>query len=271
MHTYCANCSADLVGEYCHRCGAPELGGRDLTLKHFLSDMAAEVTDLQRSKLMRTFWTLCFRPGLLTLENFTGRRIRYLKPITLVLAVFALHLAAFTASESVPGFDLRTVMKAPPGAPPDNAQVRMRQSLEQRASKAGMSTDALIDTINAKWVRNFSLFQIPLILFLALWVHLIVFFSRRHFVQHAVFAMHLIAFTGLTVVLMWPLYYMGVSDLPLFMAKFFFDLIWVGFAVRRVYSYRTSVAFVLAFFIHGGYGVAFQAAILVALRLAMPT
>lgn len=257
------------MGNYCHQCGAPELHGRDLTLRHFLSDMAAEITDLHRSKLLRTFWALCFKPGLLTLENFTGRRIRYLKPITLVLAVFALHLVAFTASEDVPGFDLRAAIEAPPGASPDGAQLRMRQSLDRKAAKAGMSTDALIDKINDDWVRNFSLLQIPLILFLAIWVRLVLFSSRRHFVEHAVFAMHLISFTGLTVVLMWPLYYVGAPQLPLFIGKFLFDLLWVGFAIRRVYGHRTRNAFLLAFVIHAGYGVAFQLGILFALRLAL--
>lgn len=257
------------MGDYCHQCGAPELHGRDLTLRYFLSDVAAEITDLHRSKLLRTFWALCFRPGLLTLENFTARRIRYLKPITLTLAVFALHLVAFTATEKVPGFDLRAALEAPTGAAPDKAQLRMRESLDQKAARAGMSTDAFIDTINNKWVRNFSLLQIPLILFLTIWVRLILFFSPRHFVEHGVFAMHLISFTGLTVVLMWPLYYIGVSQLPLFIGKFFFDLVWVGFAIRRVYGRRTMSAFLLAFLIHAGYGVAFQLGVLMALRLAL--
>jgi hypothetical protein len=109
-----------------------------------------------------------------------------------------------------------------------------------------------------------------LILFLAVWVRLLLFFSRRHFVEHAVFAMHLISFTGLTVVLMWPLYYFFSSSVALFLGKFLFDAVWVGLAIRRVYGCRTSTAILLALAVHGGYGVAFQLAAALALSAALP-
>lgn len=239
-----------------------------------MSDAAAEITDLHRSKLLGTLRVLCFRPGLLTLENFTGRRVRYLKPITLVLAVFALHLFAFTAGERAPGFDVLAVATAPPTAPVDDIRVRLGKSIERKAARSGVTTESLAGTINDKWVRNFSLVQIPLILILALWTSLILFFSRRHFVEHVVFSMHLISFTGLTVVLMWPVIHFaqtgsGAGMLWITGFKFVFDCVWVALAIRRVYQVRTGMAVFLAVLVQGGYKIAFTLAHQLALSFAL--
>jgi hypothetical protein len=237
------------------------MSGRDLTLRHFASDMAAEVTDLQRSKLLRTIWALLFRPGLLTLENFTGRRVRYLKPITLTLAVFALHLFAFTASD-VPMFDVRRLAPEAQRSVPGSIPARLWTAFERKAQAEGVTADTIADTVNDRWIRNYSLLQIPLILLLALWVRLVLHFSRRHFVEHLVFGMHLISFTGFTVVLMWPLLYLAeplpAAALGLSGAKFLFDWWWVSLAVRRVYGKGRAKAWLLGFLVQGGYFIAFN-------------
>jgi hypothetical protein len=234
---------------------------RDLTLRHFAADMAAEVTDIQRSKLLRTIRDLLFRPGLLTLENFTGRRVRYLKPITLTLAVFALHLFAFTASDA-PMFDVRRLAPEAQRSTPGSVPARLWTAMERRAQADGVTADTVADRINDRWVRNYSLLQIPLIALLAAWIRLILHFSRRHFVEHLVFGMHLISFTGFTVVLMWPLLYLAEpvpsAALGLVAGKFLFDWCWVSLAVRRVYGRGMAKAWLLGLLVQGGYFFAFN-------------
>ena len=144
----CENCGEPLRGPFCSRCGAPDLAGRDLSVRHFLADAAAEVTDLERSKLWRTLKALCFRPGLLTLENFTARRVRYLKPITLTLAVFALHLFAFTVSDDIPGFDVRRLEPEAQRAVPGTAAQRLCSAAGRRAAAERVTPEVVAVRIN---------------------------------------------------------------------------------------------------------------------------
>src|SRR5215213_5872072 len=95
----CPSCGTALVGDYCHGCGEKRPEARDLSVRHFVKDAAAEVTSLD-SKLYHTLHALVFRPGLLTVEWIAGRRGRYLKPLNLVLALFAVQLFVYTATKA---------------------------------------------------------------------------------------------------------------------------------------------------------------------------
>src|SRR5215208_3895037 len=102
----CENCGALLVGNYCHRCGAPEVAKRDLSLRRFLGEAAEEITSVEHSKFWRTLRALVLRPGFLTREYFSARRVRYIKPVTLCLSILALHLFAYSYSNTVTMFDI---------------------------------------------------------------------------------------------------------------------------------------------------------------------
>ena len=81
----CANCKAQLTGEYCSNCGQrhePHVH----TIGHFASEAFESITHAD-SRLWRTLGYLLTRPGLLTREFFAGRRASYLPPFRLYIVI----------------------------------------------------------------------------------------------------------------------------------------------------------------------------------------
>src|SRR5689334_11305971 len=84
----CANCHADLSGEYCASCGQrhePHIH----TVAHFAGEAFESISHAD-SRLWRTLWYLFSRPGFLTREFFAGRRVAYLPPFRLYLVLSVL-------------------------------------------------------------------------------------------------------------------------------------------------------------------------------------
>lgn len=81
----CANCHADLQGEYCAACGQrhePHIH----TVAHFAHEAVESISHAD-SRLWRTLWYLFSRPGFLTKEFFAGKRVSYLPPFRLYLVI----------------------------------------------------------------------------------------------------------------------------------------------------------------------------------------
>jgi len=79
----CPNCNEQLIGQYCNRCGERRVERDQLSLKHFIGSSIRELTDIEHSKLWKTFLALVFKPGFLTNEYFAGRKSRYLTPLSM--------------------------------------------------------------------------------------------------------------------------------------------------------------------------------------------
>jgi hypothetical protein len=92
----CANCQAPLQGEYCHHCG--QAVHSVLRPVHGLFEEFFETFLHVDGRILHTIPALYLKPGYLTLEYFSGRRVRYIAPFRLMfvlclLSFFALHLA----------------------------------------------------------------------------------------------------------------------------------------------------------------------------------
>lgn len=92
----CANCQAPLQGEYCHHCG--QSVHSVLRPVHGLFEEFFETFLHVDGRILHTLPALFLKPGFLTLEYFSGRRVRYIAPFRLMfvlclLSFFALHLA----------------------------------------------------------------------------------------------------------------------------------------------------------------------------------
>jgi hypothetical protein len=79
----CANCGVPLQGEFCHECGQ--------SIHSVLKPMHHMVEET----IVHTLPPLLLKPGFLTLEYFSGRRVRYIAPFRLM---FVLCLLAFFVS-----------------------------------------------------------------------------------------------------------------------------------------------------------------------------
>ena len=92
----CANCTTPLEGEYCHHCG--QSVHSVLRPVHGLVEEFFETFLHIDGRILHTVPPLFLKPGFLTLEYFSGRRVRYIAPFRLMfvlclLSFFALHLA----------------------------------------------------------------------------------------------------------------------------------------------------------------------------------
>ena len=256
----CANCGVALVGDYCHGCGEKRPDARDISVKHFVTEAASELTSVEHSKLFRTLRALLFKPGFLTAEYFSGRRSRYLKPLNLCLAVFAFHLFVYTAYQRVSTYNIQQVVETQKQMA---EQWKMKNAdalpkvLDEVAARKRITTEALYESINEKWNRNASLIQIPQIILMAVMLQFVYLF-RRYFVEHLVFSLHFLSFTALTVVMMWPIYFvMGIKptfwNLVVVLLKFLLDIVYLFVAARVFYKESVGKALLRAPVIFVGY------------------
>lgn len=99
----CGNCGTELLGETCYRCGQPTKG----LVRQFSSimgDFLDTVLNID-SRVFRSVPPLIFKPGFLTQEYFSGRRIRFVSPVRLFffLAVLTFLFAQFSLPEKLGG------------------------------------------------------------------------------------------------------------------------------------------------------------------------
>ncbi|MEO6173137.1 MAG: DUF3667 domain-containing protein, partial [Arenimonas sp.] len=97
----CGNCGTELLGETCYQCGQPTKG----LVRQFSSimgDFLDTVLNID-TRVFRTIGPLIYKPGYLTQEYFSGRRIRYVSPVRLFffLAVLTFLLAQFSLPENI--------------------------------------------------------------------------------------------------------------------------------------------------------------------------
>lgn len=81
----CLNCGATLAGRYCSRCGQDAREG-DLSIANWLREVADDLLNID-GKILRTLRLLFARPGQLSDEWSAGRRVEFVRPLRLYLAV----------------------------------------------------------------------------------------------------------------------------------------------------------------------------------------
>jgi hypothetical protein len=84
----CDNCGAQVAGNYCSHCGQ-RLEHHIHSVLHFSREVTEDLTHAD-SRLWSTILALLFKPGFLTREFLSGRRVRYLPPLRLYLVLSVL-------------------------------------------------------------------------------------------------------------------------------------------------------------------------------------
>jgi hypothetical protein len=87
----CKSCGHSFTGNYCNDCGEKVLKATDRSFKTFFSSILIAIT-FADSKMIKTLWTVLKKPGFLSKEFAEGRRVNYLKPLSLF---FVLNLIYF--------------------------------------------------------------------------------------------------------------------------------------------------------------------------------
>ena len=94
----CANCQAEMFGEYCAKCGEQRVTPELRSMRYIVGNIIADLTTLD-SKVWKTTLTVLLRPGKLEKDFSLGRRIDYMKPITLFFLINVLFVMFSEASD----------------------------------------------------------------------------------------------------------------------------------------------------------------------------
>jgi len=87
-HGPCANCGAEMTGNYCSVCGQPTHIHR--TLGHMVEEFLHGILHFD-TRAWNTIPYLLFRPGTLTFDYIHGKRARFISPLAIfLLAVFTM-------------------------------------------------------------------------------------------------------------------------------------------------------------------------------------
>ena len=87
----CKSCGNRFTGTYCNVCGEKIILPQDRSLRTFLSGILVALT-FADSKFLKSLWLTVSKPGFLSREFVEGRRVKYLRPLSLF---FLLNLVYF--------------------------------------------------------------------------------------------------------------------------------------------------------------------------------
>ena len=206
----CASCGQPVIGRFCPSCGERRLDRDAMTVRHFFTDaIVHELFDLD-SRIWRTVRALLFRPGFLSLEYWAGRRRLYVKPVRLFLTAVVIYALATQGGlrSTTTIMNIRISM-----APTATAEGVSVEETLGRLDPTGMLASAAArrlpglarDDERREFHQRLAQFSQPLsftnVLLLALALYLVFFRRYPLYAQHAVFAMHFMAFVLLTSVL----------------------------------------------------------------------
>lgn len=104
---HCLNCGADLAGQFCHHCGEKVLHPKDKAFSSWMKETLLNLAQLD-GKMITTIKSLVKAPGVMALDYARGKRVPYLKPLSLFLIANLLYflLPSFNTFKS----DLNTQM-----------------------------------------------------------------------------------------------------------------------------------------------------------------
>lgn len=262
------------MAAYCSQCGEKRRDRAEWKLSNIASEMFAEFTNLEHSKLWQTFRLLLFKPGQLTRDHWNGRRKRYLGPVKLYFIFFALSLVLYSIHRPTAVYDIRTLAAA-------DAAGKIPRVLESLAETRKTSVEQVAQELNARWQSYISLSQVVYPLFVALALMLLLRRRRVFFAEHLIFALHILAFLFLSFVIFWPAFLLfGIRTTadqytPAFLAVSAGSLIWTAvyllLALRRAYGegwVAATIKSILVFITYMVTSMAFMSATL-ALAIAL--
>lgn len=103
VHGACANCGAELHGNFCAVCGQPAHVHR--TLGHMVEEFLHGLLHFD-TRAWRTLPMLVFRPGTLTRDYIHGKRARFISPLAIyLLTVFTMFVVFSMAGGARVGVD----------------------------------------------------------------------------------------------------------------------------------------------------------------------
>lgn len=224
---HCPNCGASLSGKYCVACGQKRIDRRDLSVRRFFGHVINELTDLQSNKILRTFGSLLFKPGLLTSEYLAGKKGFHIGPVRLYLTFSALYfLFAWGALSDVRG---------------GGAQRTSRSRIViEMARQRNVDPLMFSERIHQRAERIAAILRFASVLVSGGFLSLLYFSFRKYYVEHLIFSFHYYSFDFFCKSVFALLFILGAAfgkRMPSMVLNFFYPVafVYLVFALRRVY------------------------------------
>lgn len=238
----CANCAATLTGPFCASCGQ---SADDLhrPFRSLLADAFGEVFSLD-TRFARTLWPLLTRPGRVTKEYLSGRRVAHVPPLRtyLIAALVFFGLFSLFPTKSPPVY-VSTV------GTPEAARARSAagnkvtielpehvwfgdRRFQEVSARARANPEAFAQAAYRNIPRAFFLFLPIFALLLKVF-----YWKQGYYFEHLVFALYFQAVLFLTFALYFVVGWLpGFLSEPLRVALMLWPLAYVPIALRRVYG-----------------------------------
>jgi len=184
----CPACELELASEYCPRCGERSLQAQALTLRSLLGGLVHALTDVD-GRLLRSLWQLLRHPGSLTVAYLDGDRKRSIAPLQLfLLSNLLFFLVQSWTGVNVFSSTLESELHQQNWSAYANGRVT---ELLERTQMRLEDFAPLFDRAVVLHAKTLIILMVPpfaLLLALLFWR------SRRPFLAHVVFSLHLCTF-----------------------------------------------------------------------------
>lgn len=196
----CASCGTELTGPFCHQCGEKRLDRHDYAFGNWLAHTLDAFTDFD-FKVVRSLWSLLRRPGQMTAEVLTGRRVPWTKPIQVfIIANLVYYVVADALKLNTFQTPLHYHLLSPYGATAHtwSAANAARLGLDMPAY------EARFDTLTHTLAKSLVIFFVPVF---ALLFGLLARRARRYALEHVTVALHFTSLLLLLLPLPYPVVY----------------------------------------------------------------
>lgn len=251
--TNCLNCGAEVKGKFCANCGQENLDTRE-NFFHMAFEFVSDYFHFD-SKFFRSLVPLFIRPGFLTKEYWEGRRVKYIHPLRLFFFVTILFVLStsffyqrfgeqFKGRVVAPDSSLVALDTAYLNSLPDTTKLYIasaRDSMTVKEIKQEKAKDARqlgkiikgLDNVFANRLKYVIFFMLPVY---ALYFKILYRRRRPFYVDHLVYAMHLVTFAycvfSVTLLLPW-LFNIDLETMR--QISLCIIIIYIGFSVHYLY------------------------------------
>ena len=184
----CPTCKVEVRTPFCSQCGERPILPRDLTLRGVFDRLLHAITSVD-GRLIRTVWRLLRHPGTLTMAYMEGGRKPHASPFQLFLVanVFFFAVQSLT-STNIFGTSLESHLHHQDWG-------SLAQSLlERRLEKTHSTLELYAPLFDRAVVLNAKSLVFLMVLPFAVLLPLMFLGSRKPFMGHVVFSVHLYAF-----------------------------------------------------------------------------
>ena len=220
----CLNCGWEVERFYCPNCGQ-HIASHTKGVWQFIQEFLEEFLRFD-SKLVRTLVPLVTKPGFLTTEWTSGKRVRYISPLKLYITISALCFLVLSISPNAALF-------RGAGGAAETAEHASHLSPIDALFNRGVPN---LSKVDPKVLREHIFMHLPtatliLVPVTALVFSLLYIRSKRFYVEHLVFTLHYNCFCFLT--------YSVASIFPGMLPRqiaFFWAVGYLAFAIKHNYG-----------------------------------